>query len=113
WRFVNEERRKTSKVIDEDTDNVLVESEKKYFELSFDNKFRDKVLNSYLPLILERAKVIRAEKKVVKLHTLACAASYASSFVWDSINLEHPSTFQTLAMEPEMKQKIVDDLDRF
>lgn len=113
WRFVNEDRKKASKVIDEDTDNVLVESEKRYFELSFDNKFRDKVLNSYLPLILERAKVIKAEKKLVKLHTLACAASYASSFVWDSINLEHPSTFQTLAMEPGLKKKIIEDLDRF
>ncbi|XP_057786764.1 AAA-ATPase At3g50940-like [Salvia miltiorrhiza] len=113
WRFVNEERKKSSKVIDEDSDNVLIESEKKYFELSFDKKFRDTVLDSYIPSVLDRAKIIRAQKKVVKLHTLACAASYSSSFVWDSINLEHPSTFDTLAMEPDLKKRIKDDLDRF
>lgn len=113
WRFVNEERKKTSKVIDEDTDNVFVEFEKKYFELSFDREFRDTVLDSYLPSVLERAKLIRAAKKVVKLHTLACPASYGSSLVWDSINLEHPSTFQTLAIDPGLKKEIMSDLDRF
>lgn len=113
WRFVNEERKKTSKVIDEDTDNVLLESEKRFFELRFSKEHKDKVLDFYVPFVLERAKFIRAEKKVVKLHTLACAASYASSFVWDSINLEHPSTFDTLAMEPRQKKSIIEDLDRF
>ncbi|KAK4417424.1 AAA-ATPase [Sesamum alatum] len=113
WRFVHEERKKTSKVIDEDTDNVLIESEKRYFELCFDKKHKEMVLDSYIPFVLERAKVIKAEKKIVKLHTLACAASYASSIVWDSINLEHPSTFDTLAMDPGQKKSIIDDLDRF
>lgn len=113
WRFVNEHRKMTSKVIDEDTDDVLVESEKKYFELSFERKFRDAVLDSYLPSVLERAKLIRSAKKVVKLHTLDCAASYGSSYVWDSINLEHPSTFQTLAIDPGLKKEIMSDLDRF
>ncbi|KAI3450987.1 hypothetical protein Pfo_007652 [Paulownia fortunei] len=100
WRFVNEERGKTSKVL---------ESENRYFELCFDKKHADKVLDSYVPFVLERAKFIRAEKKVVKLHTLACA----SSIVWYSINLEHPSTFDTLAMEPRQKKSIIEDLDRF
>ncbi|KAL1569496.1 AAA-ATPase-like protein [Salvia divinorum] len=113
WRFINEERKKNNKIIDEDSDNVLVESEKRYFELSFDKEFRDTVLDSYIPSILERAKIIRAQKKAVKLHTLACPASYSSSFIWDSINLEHPSTFETLAMEPELKTRIKEDLDRF
>ncbi|XP_011083190.1 AAA-ATPase At3g50940-like [Sesamum indicum] len=113
WRFVHEERKKTSKVIDEDTDNVLIESEKRYFELCFDKKDKEKVLDSYIPFVLERAKVIKAENKIVKLHTLACAASYSSSIVWDSINLEHPSTFDTLAMDPGIKKSIIEDLNRF
>ncbi|KDP26781.1 hypothetical protein JCGZ_17939 [Jatropha curcas] len=32
---------------------------------------------------------------------------------WGSINLDHPSTFETLAMDPILKQELVDDLDRF
>ncbi|CAH9077644.1 unnamed protein product [Cuscuta epithymum] len=31
----------------------------------------------------------------------------------DEVNLEHPSTFETLAMDPEMKKEIIEDLDRF
>ncbi|XP_073154072.1 AAA-ATPase At5g17730-like [Henckelia pumila] len=113
WRFVNEEMKKTSKVIDEETDNVLLESEKRYFELCFDKKYTDKVLDSYVPFVLEKANSIRAENNVVKLHTLACAASYTSSNVWDSINLQHPSTFDTIAMDCGQKQALMDDLGRF
>lgn len=36
-----------------------------------------------------------------------------NSGVWDSINLEHPATFDTLAMDPEVKQELMEDLDRF
>ncbi|KAL1199543.1 AAA-ATPase [Cardamine amara subsp. amara] len=32
---------------------------------------------------------------------------------WGCTNLEHPSTFDTLAMDPNAKKKIVDDLERF
>ncbi|XP_075492071.1 AAA-ATPase At3g50940-like [Primulina tabacum] len=113
WRFVNEEMRKTSKVIDEETDNVLLESEKRYFELCFDKKYTGKVLDSYVPFVLEKANSIRSENNVVKLHTLACAAPYTSSIVWDSINLQHPSTFDTIAMDCAQKQALIDDLGRF
>ncbi|KAI3420625.1 uncharacterized protein J3R85_012550 [Psidium guajava] len=32
---------------------------------------------------------------------------------WSSVNLDHPATFRTLAMDLELKKKILDDLDRF
>ncbi|KAL0643528.1 hypothetical protein Bca4012_041818 [Brassica carinata] len=32
---------------------------------------------------------------------------------WGSITLDHPSTFDTLAMDPSAKKKIIDDLERF
>ncbi|KAI5020730.1 hypothetical protein ZWY2020_045618 [Hordeum vulgare] len=32
---------------------------------------------------------------------------------WSSTNLQHPSTFDTLAMDMKQKKAIVDDLDRF
>ncbi|KAK4486016.1 hypothetical protein RD792_008678 [Penstemon davidsonii] len=113
WRFMFEERKKTSKRIDEDTDDIVLDSEKRYFELCFEKNCKEKVLDSYIPFMIERAQTIKAEKKVVKLHTLACASNYGGSVVWDSINLEHPSTFQTLAMEAKKKKGIIDDLDRF
>ena len=32
---------------------------------------------------------------------------------WAPVNLDHPATFNTLAMDLELKKKILDDLDRF
>ena len=33
--------------------------------------------------------------------------------VWRSVNLNHPATFRTLAMESDLKQVIMEDLERF
>lgn len=67
------------------------------------------VLGSYLPHILRRAKEIGREKRSVKLHTV----DYNGTDYWGSINLDHPATFDTIAMEPEMKNELIEDLDRF
>ncbi|CAI9757837.1 unnamed protein product [Fraxinus pennsylvanica] len=110
WIYVSEDRKTSYKVIDEETDNILSISEKKYFELSFEKKYKDRVIDLYLPFMLEKAKSIRAERKVVKLHTLG---TYSSSSVWDSVTFQHPSTFDTLAMDTKIKKSVIDDLDRF
>lgn len=72
------------------------------------------MLDSYIPYIMDRAKfIVQSEKKVIKLFTLSTNPAYGGGVNWDSINLEHPSTFETLAMEPEVKRRITEDLDRF
>lgn len=78
------------------------------YELSFNKKYRDMVLNSYLPYVLERYKAITEENKVVKLHTV-------NHSEWDSgtVVLNHPMTFQTLAIDPELKKELIEDLDNF
>ncbi|KAL6583465.1 hypothetical protein OROMI_005543 [Orobanche minor] len=113
WRFVNRESRRPSKVIDQDTDTVLVESEKRFFELCFEKQHKETVLDLYVPMVIEMAKSIRDEKKKLKLHTLDCGSPYSNLIAWESVNLEHPSTFDTLAMEPRSKRAIMEDLDRF
>ena len=50
----------------------LFKGKRKYFELSFDKKFKYKVMGSYLPYILEKAKELREEKKVLKLYSKEC-----------------------------------------
>ncbi|KAL8047370.1 hypothetical protein ABFX02_08G236600 [Erythranthe guttata] len=120
WIFVSEDNssnnntnKNASKVFDENTNTVFLESNKRYFELRFDGKHKDKVLDSYFPFLLKSAETIEDEKRVIKLHTLASTSAYGSMYVWDSINLQHPSTFETLAMEPSQKKAIIEDLDRF
>lgn len=84
-------------------------SETRHFELSFHKKHRDMVLRYYLPYVLEQAKAIREQRKTVKLHTI----DYNGTDYWSSINLDHPATFHTLAMDPDLKNMLMEDLDRF
>ncbi|CAN4083331.1 unnamed protein product [Withania somnifera] len=108
WRFVHEvSNETTSRFRDGDGDS----SEKRYFELSFNKQHKERILNFYIPLVLNKARAMCDEKKVIKLHSLASGNSYKK--VWDSVNLEHPSTFETIALEPSLKKTIIDDLDRF
>ncbi|KMT06982.1 hypothetical protein BVRB_6g153160 [Beta vulgaris subsp. vulgaris] len=83
------------------------EEERKSAELSFLKEHKEKVLKKYLPFVLETARKIQEENRVLKLYKLGgyCGES--------SIDLQHPSTFDTLAMDPEVKRALIDDLDRF
>lgn len=89
--------------------NALRPTELRRMEISFHKKYRGVVLRSYLPHILRRAKEIGRERRSVKLHTV----DYNGTDYWGSINLDHPATFDTIAMEPDKKRTLVEDLDRF
>ncbi|CAK9143425.1 unnamed protein product [Ilex paraguariensis] len=104
WRFVSVEPQ------DRHT------GEKRFFELTFDKKFKEKVLSEYLPFVLAKYKEIKDNDKEVKLYAMNCLYDYdegGGGGVWGSVKLEHPSTFETLAMDKEMKKAIIDDLERF
>ncbi|CAL0331884.1 unnamed protein product [Lupinus luteus] len=110
WKFVCIERQ----------DQNSRQSEKRCFELTFHKKFKDKVLDSYLPHVLDRASEIRNNQRVLKLYNRHCpydndgtGGGGGGGGGWGSINLEHPATFETLAMDPSMKKAIIADLDRF
>ena len=93
--------------------------ERKWLELSFHGKHRDMVLEKYLSHVVERSKEVREETKTLKLFTLKHGGvriirprSMRRS-PWESVILDHPATFGTLAMEPEAKRALMEDLDRF
>ncbi|KAL6335654.1 hypothetical protein AAG906_030792 [Vitis piasezkii] len=88
--------------------NLDLQSEERSYELSFSKEHKGLVLNSYLPYILERSKAIKEGNKALKLHTVM-----SRSWQADAINIDHPMTFQTLAMDSELKKALVDDLDNF
>ena len=88
--------------------------EQRSFELTFDKKFKNRVIDSYLPYVLERAQRMREEERVLRLFSQDCPYDPEySRGSWGSIDLQHPSTFETLAMDPELKKSIIEDLDRF
>ncbi|OMO56986.1 hypothetical protein CCACVL1_26132 [Corchorus capsularis] len=107
WRFICAEAEKSNNP----NDHFPPRAEKRSFELCFHKKHKEIVLNSYVPFILERAKVIKDEQRVLKMFTLNMQ-NYGG-IKWESINLEHPATFETLAMDPELKYGVMEDLNRF
>ncbi|KAF5203471.1 Aaa-atpase [Thalictrum thalictroides] len=87
----------------------------KFFELSFHKQYKEKVIGTYLPYLLKRSKAITEENRMLKLYSLGIYGDSddSSGGVWGSINLEHPSTFDTLAMDTNLKKQVLEDLDRF
>jgi chaperone BCS1 len=79
---------------------------RRMYVLSFHENHREKVMDSYLPHILNKYKAMKEGEKVLKHYTKRSGS-------WISSVLEHPATFDTVAMEPELKKAILDDLDRF
>ncbi|KAK9989318.1 hypothetical protein SO802_029557 [Lithocarpus litseifolius] len=80
------------------------------------------VLGSYLDDIVDRYERIQKADKVVKIYT--CKEKNRDRVVyheqdrdrnvnWSYVNLEHSATFEKLAMNPEQKEMLKDDLDRF
>ncbi|KAJ0096836.1 hypothetical protein Patl1_29031 [Pistacia atlantica] len=82
------------------------------FELTFQKRHKDLVMGSYLPYVLRKAEDIADHHRVLKMSTLNNSQPN-QCLSWESVNLEHPSTFETLAMDPKLKNKIIEDLNRF
>ncbi|PKA53659.1 hypothetical protein AXF42_Ash009155 [Apostasia shenzhenica] len=75
-------------------------------ELTFNRKNKETAPNSYFSHILERSEQIKSADRRLKI--------YINHFNnWEDIDIQHPATFQTLAVEPDLKRMIMDDLSRF
>ncbi|KDO47910.1 hypothetical protein CISIN_1g040638mg [Citrus sinensis] len=72
---------------------------------------KETVLGTYIPHILKKSKELSKKKKTLKLFTLS--SNRINHDTWQSAILDHPSTFDTLAMVTDMKKMIMDDLERF
>ncbi|XP_058213276.1 AAA-ATPase At3g50940-like isoform X3 [Rhododendron vialii] len=92
-----------------------LKTEVRFFELVFHKKLKDKVINEYLPHILEKSKILKEENRTLKLWTLKNDRMMGGPRrnPWNSVNLDHPATFDTLAMEADAKKTVMEDLQRF
>ncbi|KAL6618679.1 hypothetical protein ACP70R_033818 [Stipagrostis hirtigluma subsp. patula] len=82
------------------------QQESSSFEVTFHKKHKQKALESYLPFILATAKAIKDQERTLRIYM----TEYSD---WSAVDLHHPSTFDTLAMDQKLKQSIIDDLNRF
>ncbi|CAN0919212.1 AAA-ATPase At5g17760 [Linum grandiflorum] len=114
WRFCVSEanQNRAYPADDSELDHIYgKEKVKRHFELTFLKEKKELVLDSYIPYILEQAERIRGKRKSMKLHTLNTTGSYMKT--WNSVRMNHPASFDTLAMEPSLKEALIRDLDRF
>ncbi|CAK8564187.1 unnamed protein product [Lathyrus sativus] len=88
--------------------------EKRGFTLRIKKKDKNLILNSYLDYIMEKASDIRRKNQDRLLYTNSRGGSLDSrGHPWESVPFKHPSTFDTLAMDPEKKIEIMNDLQDF
>ncbi|ESQ54718.1 hypothetical protein EUTSA_v10024942mg [Eutrema salsugineum] len=88
--------------------------EKRGFTLRIKKKDKNLILDSYLDYIMEKANEIRRKNQDRLLYTNSRGGSLDSrGLPWESVPFKHPSTFDTLAMDPVKKKQIMEDLKDF
>lgn len=78
-----------------------------YIELTFEHKYREKVLNEYLHHVIRTHKAMTEKEQALRIYSKKCECE------WKWIDFKHAATFDTLAMDYELKKSIMDDLDSF
>ncbi|XP_071724132.1 AAA-ATPase At5g57480-like [Rutidosis leptorrhynchoides] len=85
--------------------------EKRGFTLRIKKNDKTLILDSYLEFIMDKANDIRRKNQERNLYTNSRGGSLDSrGHPWESVPFKHPSTFETLAMDPERKKMIMEDL---
>jgi len=83
--------------------------------LTFHKKYRELITRSYIQHVLLQGKAITMNNRKLKLYTNNPSKVWWSSRVtkWSQTTFEHPATFETLAMDPNKKEEIINDLVKF
>ncbi|CAN6171258.1 unnamed protein product [Urochloa humidicola] len=71
------------------------------------------VVDEYLPHVRSRGLEILFANRKRRLYTNNRTIDSYMSKPWSYVIFDHPTTFDTLAMEPAKKKEIMDDLDEF
>ncbi|XP_008231398.1 PREDICTED: AAA-ATPase At4g30250-like [Prunus mume] len=85
--------------------------EKRSFVLKLPKRHRHALLHPYLHHLTARAEEFERVSRERRLFTNNGHASYDSG--WVSVPFRHPSTFDTLALEPQLKSQLTGDLKAF
>ncbi|BAU00036.1 hypothetical protein LR48_Vigan06g048800 [Vigna angularis] len=107
WKLVEQNSQKESDNRDPLRPRKLPSFQRESFTLTFDEKHRDVVMNKYLEHVLNEYQEMQAKQRTIKIHSIG------GGRCWQKSDLTHPASFQSLALDPEQKQGIIDDLDRF
>ncbi|KAF8013037.1 hypothetical protein BT93_I1029 [Corymbia citriodora subsp. variegata] len=89
--------------------------DRRFYRLTFHWRHRELITQSYVKHILTEGKAIAIKNRQRKLYTNNPSDNWHGykRTRWSHVVFEHPATFETLAMEPNKKQEILNDLKRF
>jgi len=76
------------------------------YVLTFEERNREKVMDRYIPHVLKTYEAMKSENRIPRVHSWR-------RHRWIDRKFSHPATFDTLALDSELKQSVVDDLERF
>ncbi|CAE6137518.1 unnamed protein product [Arabidopsis arenosa] len=82
--------------------------QKRYFHLTCKKEFRDKIMSDYFAYIAKSSVKILTQRDNLNIHTYI-----PEHKTWEPAIFQHHTTFETLAMEPELKNTLIRDLDAF
>ena len=89
--------------------------EKRCLTLTFHRRHRDLITGSYIRHVLEEGKAITTRNRQLKLYTNNPSNDWYGwkRTKWSHIVFEHPARFETIAMDPKLKEEIINDLVKF
>ncbi|KAF5179670.1 Aaa-atpase [Thalictrum thalictroides] len=90
------------------TSNHYEKSEKHYYTLNFSKCHRDLVVGSYLKHIVETSHELSSKYKQRMLYS-----NSTEEDEWTKVVFKHPAKFDTLAMDTNKKNEIINDLTCF
>nr|XP_048329167.1 AAA-ATPase At3g28580-like [Ziziphus jujuba var. spinosa] len=79
----------------------------RFCKLTFHKRYKEMVTNSYLQHVMRQGKEIRKGNRKRRIH------SNCSGYKWSHTVFEHPASFETIAMDQDKKQEIIEDLLAF
>lgn len=85
----------------------------KSFMHSFHKKYRHFAEIVYLPFVVQEAKSSRHHRRTVRIFTIDHEQTFGTRNPWVSTTFDYPSTFETLAIDRDLKQMILMDLELF
>ncbi|KAF8013022.1 hypothetical protein BT93_I1015 [Corymbia citriodora subsp. variegata] len=80
----------------------------RYYKLTFHRRHRNLITQSYIQHVLTEGKAITSKNRQRKLYT-----NDPQDSMWIPAVFKHPATFETLAMHPDKKREIMEDLTKF
>ncbi|KAK9119523.1 hypothetical protein Scep_017616 [Stephania cephalantha] len=88
---------------------------RRFYKITFHERHRKVVTEMYLMHVREQGNKIKMANRQRKLYTNNRKERWNGYWrnMWSHVAFEHPSMFQTLAMDPMKKMEIVDDLITF